>query len=101
MTVAASPTSRLARPLAEAGLQRVNSRSTAWTATASGRSRAAATSRRCSRTSTQLVTVAEMRARLAPMLVEAEPALEPDLGPARYVAACHDPSLRVGFISGG
>lgn len=47
-----------------------------------------------------LVPVAEMRARLAPLLSEDEPSVEPDRGPARYVSARHDPSLRVGFISG-
>ena len=47
-----------------------------------------------------LVPVGEMRARLAQLLADEEPALEPDRGPARYVAARHDPSLRVGFISG-
>jgi cyclic pyranopterin phosphate synthase len=49
----------------------------------------------------RLVTVREMRARLAPLL--ADGALgppDPDRGPARYVTARHDPRLRVGFISG-
>lgn len=43
---------------------------------------------------------AEMRERLAGYLSEAEPVVEADRGPARYVAARHDPSLRVGFITG-
>ncbi len=47
-----------------------------------------------------LVTVAEMRARLAPLLVEEKAEPEPDRGPARYVRARHDPTKRVGFISG-
>jgi cyclic pyranopterin phosphate synthase len=49
----------------------------------------------------RLVTVREMRERLAPLL--AEGALGPpdrDRGPARYLTARHDPRLRVGFISG-
>lgn len=47
-----------------------------------------------------LVPVAEMRARLAPLLADGEPSPEPDRGPARYVAARDDESRRVGFISG-
>jgi len=47
-----------------------------------------------------LVTVAEMRARLAPHLAPDEARTDPGLGPAKYVAARHDPSLRAGFISG-
>lgn len=47
-----------------------------------------------------LVPVAEMRARLAALLAEGELAPEPDRGPARYLAARHDPARRVGFISG-
>jgi cyclic pyranopterin phosphate synthase len=47
-----------------------------------------------------LVTVAEMRERLAHVLVDDHPVPDPDRGPARYVAARHDPSLRIGFISG-
>jgi cyclic pyranopterin phosphate synthase len=47
-----------------------------------------------------LVPVAEMRARLADLLVDAPLVPEPDRGPARYVAARHEPSRRVGFISG-
>lgn len=49
---------------------------------------------------TQLVTVAELRARLAPLLVDEEAALEAGKGPARYVRARADAALRVGFISG-
>ncbi len=45
-----------------------------------------------------LVTAAEMRARLAEHLLPEEAAAEPGLGPARYVRARRDPSLRVGFI---
>jgi cyclic pyranopterin phosphate synthase len=47
-----------------------------------------------------LVTVAEMRARLAEHLVPDEARVDPGLGPAKYVAARRDPSLRAGFISG-
>jgi GTP 3',8-cyclase len=47
-----------------------------------------------------LVTVAEMRARLADHLVADEARTDPGLGPAKYVASRRDPSLRVGFISG-
>ncbi len=47
-----------------------------------------------------LVPVAEMRARLAPLLASSEARPEPDRGPAKYVAARHDEGLRVGFISG-
>ncbi len=49
---------------------------------------------------THLVTVHEMRERLVPWLADGALAVEPDRGPARYVAARHDPSKRVGFISG-
>lgn len=47
-----------------------------------------------------LVTVAEMRRTLAHVLVDDHAIPDPDRGPARYVAARHDPSLRIGFISG-
>lgn len=47
-----------------------------------------------------LVPVAEMRRRLEPLLEDDEPTTEPDRGPARYLRARRDPSLRVGFISG-
>jgi len=47
-----------------------------------------------------LVPVAEMLARLAPLLAPEQAAVEPGKGPARYVRARHDPALRVGFISG-
>lgn len=49
---------------------------------------------------THLVSVAEMRKRLAFLLAEDAPEVEPDRGPARYVAGRHEPSKRVGFISG-
>lgn len=48
----------------------------------------------------QLVTVAEMRARLAHLLADGPFEIEPDRGPARYATARRDPALRVGFISG-
>jgi GTP 3',8-cyclase len=47
-----------------------------------------------------LVPVAEMRERLAPLLVASEACAEPERGPAKYIAARHDEGLRVGFISG-
>ncbi|MEZ4299767.1 MAG: GTP 3',8-cyclase MoaA [Polyangiaceae bacterium] len=47
-----------------------------------------------------LVTVAEMRARLAPHLIAEEARVDPGLGPAKYVTSRHDASLRAGFISG-
>ncbi len=49
---------------------------------------------------THLVTVAEMRERLAPLLSDDPLEVEPDRGPARYVTARHDATKRVGFISG-
>jgi len=47
-----------------------------------------------------LVTAAEMREALAAHIVAEEAQTEPGLGPARYVRARRDPSLRVGFITG-
>ncbi|WP_437491180.1 GTP 3',8-cyclase MoaA [Sorangium sp. So ce1014] len=47
-----------------------------------------------------LVTAPEMRARLAEHLLQEDAVTEPGLGPARYVRARRDPSLRVGFITG-
>ncbi len=47
-----------------------------------------------------LVTVREMRGRLASLLVEDAPSLEPDRGPAKYVASRTSAAHRVGFISG-
>ncbi len=47
-----------------------------------------------------LVTVAEMRNRLAPHLAVVEAAVDPGLGPAKYIPSKNDPTLRVGFISG-
>jgi cyclic pyranopterin phosphate synthase len=47
-----------------------------------------------------LLTAAEMRQRLAEHLLPDEPLVDPGLGPAKYVRARHDPSLRVGFITG-
>lgn len=47
-----------------------------------------------------LVTVAEMRTRLAPLLEEDAARVEPDRGPAKYVARRGHPNHRVGFISG-
>jgi cyclic pyranopterin phosphate synthase len=48
----------------------------------------------------KVVTVAEMRQRLAHVTEPAVALQEPERGPARYVRAKHDPGLRVGFISG-
>ncbi|MRG91053.1 GTP 3',8-cyclase MoaA [Polyangium spumosum] len=47
-----------------------------------------------------LVTAAEMRRALAAHLTAEEAVTDPGLGPAKYVRARHDPSLRVGFITG-
>ncbi len=47
-----------------------------------------------------LVSVAEMRARLGHLLVGGDAEVEPDRGPARYLASRLDPARRVGFISG-
>ena len=47
-----------------------------------------------------LVTAAEMKQRLAEHLAAEEGQVEPGLGPAKYVRARRDPSLRAGFISG-
>lgn len=49
---------------------------------------------------THLVTASEMRERLGHLLSSADAETELDRGPAKYVAARHDPTLRVGFISG-
>ncbi len=48
----------------------------------------------------RVVTAAEMRARLAHVLVTGAPEKEKDRGPARYVVARHDRTRRVGFITG-
>jgi len=47
-----------------------------------------------------LVTVAEMRTRIAHLLEPGPLVAEPDRGPARYVKARENPALGVGFISG-
>lgn len=49
---------------------------------------------------THLVTAAEMRARLAHMLLDESPQVEHDRGPAKYLRSASDASKRVGFISG-
>ena len=48
----------------------------------------------------RVVTAAEMRARLAHLLVAGNAERERDRGPARYLVARHDPTRKVGFISG-
>ena len=48
----------------------------------------------------RVVPGAEIRARLAHLVTDDEPAREPGRGPAKYLRARHDPSLRVGFITG-
>jgi GTP 3',8-cyclase len=48
----------------------------------------------------RVVTAAEMRLRLAHLLAPSEPEREPNRGPAKYVRARHDPTRRVGFITG-
>lgn len=48
----------------------------------------------------RLVPAAEILERLAPWLSDARPAVDPERGPAKYVASRHDPKLRVGVITG-
>lgn len=48
----------------------------------------------------RVVTANEMRARLAHLIVSGDAAREKDRGPAGYLAARHDPSKKVGFITG-
>ena len=48
----------------------------------------------------RVVPWTEMRASLASLVEDGEPAREADRGPARYVRAKDDPGKRVGFISG-
>ena len=47
-----------------------------------------------------LITAAEMKARLRAHLLPEEGAVEPGLGPAKYVRSRLNPALRVGFITG-
>lgn len=47
-----------------------------------------------------LMTAAEMKARLREHLLPEEGAVEPGLGPAKYVRARRDTTLRAGFITG-
>ncbi len=47
-----------------------------------------------------LVTAGDMRKMLAAYLVDEEALVDPGLGPAKYVRARHDATLRVGFITG-
>ena len=48
----------------------------------------------------RVVRASEMRARLAHLLHAGEAVGEADRGPAKYVFARHDPSKKVGFITG-
>jgi cyclic pyranopterin phosphate synthase len=48
----------------------------------------------------RLVSAAEMRQRLAHLLLPDAPERDPDRGPAKYVGSRHDARLRVGFITG-
>jgi cyclic pyranopterin phosphate synthase len=48
----------------------------------------------------KLVTAAEMRTTLAPLLQEEAALVDPERGPAKYVHARGDSKLRVGFITG-
>ncbi|HTQ08198.1 MAG TPA: radical SAM protein [Polyangiaceae bacterium] len=48
----------------------------------------------------RLVPASEILERLAPLLSDARPAVDPERGPAKYVASRHDPKLRVGVITG-
>ncbi|MBK9263982.1 MAG: GTP 3',8-cyclase MoaA [Polyangiaceae bacterium] len=47
-----------------------------------------------------LVTASDIRRMLAHHLVDEDAVVDPGLGPAKYVHARHDPTLRVGFITG-
>ncbi|CAN5892997.1 hypothetical protein BH11MYX4_BH11MYX4_51900 [soil metagenome] len=48
----------------------------------------------------RVVTASEMRVRLAHLLERGEAEREADRGPARYLVARHDPTKKVGFITG-
>ena len=48
----------------------------------------------------RVVPASEMRARLAHLVVSGEAHREPDRGPAKYLVARHDPTKKVGFITG-
>jgi cyclic pyranopterin phosphate synthase len=48
----------------------------------------------------RLVSAAEMRRRLAHLLLSDEPERDPDRGPAKYVSSRDDARYRVGFITG-
>ena len=48
----------------------------------------------------RVVRASEMRARLAHLLHAGDPIHEPGRGPAKYLVARHDPSKKVGFITG-
>jgi cyclic pyranopterin phosphate synthase len=48
----------------------------------------------------RVVPASEMRARLAHLLHAGEPVGEANRGPARYLLARHDPTKKVGFITG-
>ena len=48
----------------------------------------------------RVVTADEMRAQLGELLLPGSAAREEDRGPARYLVARHDPTKKVGFITG-
>jgi len=48
----------------------------------------------------RVVAASEMRARLAHLLEDGAPEHEAGRGPAKYVRARHDPSKKIGFITG-
>jgi cyclic pyranopterin phosphate synthase len=48
----------------------------------------------------KLVTAAEMRETLAPLLECEDAHVDPDRGPAKYIRSRRDPKLRIGFITG-
>src|SRR5205814_981738 len=48
----------------------------------------------------RVVTMAEMRARLAHLIEHGDAATEADRGPAKYVRARSDATKKIGFISG-
>jgi GTP 3',8-cyclase len=48
----------------------------------------------------RVVRATEMRARLAHLVESGDAVGEPNRGPAKYLVARHDPTLKVGFITG-
>jgi cyclic pyranopterin phosphate synthase len=48
----------------------------------------------------RVVSAAEMRARIAHLVLAGAPVGERDRGPAKYLVARHDPTKKIGFITG-